>query len=46
MANDLMSGRGGKKSSVKSPVADTVKAGVRGKKSIKMMPRRKMKSGR
>lgn len=43
---DLMSGRGGKKSGIKSPVADTMKAGMRGKKSMKMLSKRKMKGRR
>ena len=43
MANDLMGGRGGKKSSVKSPVAE-LKSGK--KSSAKMMPKRRMKGRR
>lgn len=46
MANDLIGGRGSKKSGLKSPVAE-LKAGVGGKKgSMKMMPRRKMRGKR
>jgi hypothetical protein len=42
MAMDLMAGRGSKKSGLKSPVSDTVKAG----KKMALMPKRKMKGKR
>ncbi len=46
MANDLMPGRGSKKSGLKTPVME-MKAGVGGKKSgMKMMSKRKMKGRR
>lgn len=45
MAMDLMGGRGSKKSSIKSPVSEG-KVGVRGKSSMKLMPKRKMKGRR
>jgi len=44
MANDLIGGRGNKKSGIKSPVSE-LKAGVGGKK-VKMMAKRKMKGRR
>lgn len=43
MANDLMGGRGGKKSSIKSPVAE-LKSGK--KSPMKMMSKRKMRGKR